>query len=174
MILGRQMLAMRGMLGLVRRPRGGVQRANEPYAAMAQAGGGTGLTTEQITQWMNNLGKRQSGGVEGYYRTSVPVYRAIKLRSDAVARTRLKVYRQDSDDELEWVGEDDPVQGLLDRVNQDWTRLQPRRWPWRSSTGCFEAGIPEGWSMKRWWPTPPGCRDITSEGSFRRSGRRSV
>ena len=71
MILGRQMLAMRGMLGLVRRPRGGVQRANEPYAAMAQAGGGTGLATEQITQWLNNLGKRQSGGVEGYYRTSV-------------------------------------------------------------------------------------------------------
>ncbi len=39
MILERQMLAMRGMLGLGRRPRGGVQRANEPYAAMAQAGG---------------------------------------------------------------------------------------------------------------------------------------
>ena len=47
MILERQLLAMRGMLGLVRRPLQGIQRANEPYAA--QAGGGTGLTTEQIT-----------------------------------------------------------------------------------------------------------------------------
>ena len=123
MILEREMAAVRDRVGgLLRRPRSGVQRANEPYAAMAKAGGGTGLTTEQITEWLNNLGKRQSGGVEGYYRTSVPVYRAIKLRSDAVARARLKVYRLDSDDELEWVGEADPVQGLLDRVNQDWTR----------------------------------------------------
>ena len=122
MILERQLLAMRGMLGLVRWPPRGVQRANEPYGAMSQAGGGSGLTTEQITQWMNMLGKAPSGGASGYYRTSVPVYRAVKLRSDAVARARLKVYRQDSDDELEWVGEADPVQGLLDRVNQDWTR----------------------------------------------------
>ena len=38
MILERQLLAMRGMLGLVRRPLQGVQRANEPYAAMAQVG----------------------------------------------------------------------------------------------------------------------------------------
>ena len=46
----------------------------------------------------------------------------MKLRSDAVARARLKVYRVNQDGEQEWVGEDDPVQGLLDRVNQDWTR----------------------------------------------------
>ena len=77
MILERQMLAMRGMLGLGRRPRGGVQRANEPYAAMSQVSNGTGLATKQIEEWLNNLGKRQSCGVEGYYRTSVPVYRAI-------------------------------------------------------------------------------------------------
>ena len=128
---------------------------------MAQAGGGTGLTTEQITQWMNNLGKRQSGGVEGYYRTSVPVYRAIKLRSDAVARARLKVYRLDSDDELEWVGEADPVQGLLDRVNQDWTRS--RMWRavetylclWGQSFRWINKGgspDPAAWEI---WPLRP-------------------
>ena len=161
MILGRQMLAMRGMLGLVRRPRGGVQRANEPYAAMAQAGGGTGLTTEQITQWMNMLGKAPSGGASGYYRTSVPVYRAVKLRSDAVARARLKVYRLDSDDELEWVGEADPVQGLLDRVNQDWTRS--RMWRavetylclWGQSFRWINKGgspDPAAWEI---WPLRP-------------------
>ena len=122
MILERQLLAMRGMLGLVRRPPQGVQRANEPYAAMAQAGGGTGLTTERIMEWINMRGKAPSGGASGYYRTSVPVYRAVKLRSDAVARARLRVYRLNRDGEQEWVGEADPVQGLLDRVNQDWTR----------------------------------------------------
>ncbi len=162
MILERKATAILNFLGGVhRRPRGGIQRANEPYAAMAQAGGGTGLTTEQITQWLNNLGKRQSVGVEGYYRTSVPVYRAIKLRSDAVARARLKVYRQDSDDELEWVGEADPVQGLLDRVNQDWTRS--RMWRavethlclWGQSFRWINKGgspDPAAWEI---WPLRP-------------------
>ncbi len=73
-------------------------------------------------EWMNMRGKAPSGGASGYYRTSVPIYRAVKLRSDAVARARLKVYRLNRDGEQEWVGEADPVQGLLDRVNQDWTR----------------------------------------------------
>ena len=123
MILERKATAILNFLGGVhRRPRGGIQRANEPYAAMAQAGGGTGLTTEQIREWFSKLGQTPDTGPGGYYRSSVPVYRAVKLRSDAVARARLKVYRLDSDDELEWVGEDDPVQRLLDRVNQDWTR----------------------------------------------------
>ena len=161
MIFERQMLAMRGMLGLGRRPRGGVQRVNEPYAAMSQVSSGVGLATKQIEEWLNNLGKRQSGGVEGYYRTSVPVYRAIKLRSDAVARARLKVYRLDSDDELEWVGEADPVQGLLDRVNQDWTRS--RMWRavetylclWGQSFRWINKGgspDPAAWEI---WPLRP-------------------
>ena len=123
MILQRETTAIRNFLGGVRRrPRDGVLRANEPYAAMAQAGGGTGLTTEQIKEWLSKLGQTTSGGPGTYYRSSVPVYRAVKLRSDAVARARLKVYRVNPDGEQEWVGEDDPVQGLLDRVNQDWTR----------------------------------------------------
>ena len=176
MIFERQMLAMRGMLGLGRRPRGGVQRANEPYAAMSQVSSGVGLATKQIEEWLNNLGKRQSGGVEGYYRTSVPVYRAIKLRSDAVARARLKVYRLDSDDELEWVGEADPVQGLLDRVNQDWTRS--RMWRavetylclWGQSFRWINKGgspDPAAWEI---WPLRPDkvkvmvAKDGTIEG----------
>ena len=177
MILEREMAAVRDRVGgLLRRPRAGVQRANEPYAAMAKAGGGTGLTTEQITEWLANLGKAPSGGVEGYYRTSVPVYRAIKLRSDAVARARLKVYRLDSDDELEWVGEADPVQGLLDRVNQDWTRS--RMWRavetylclWGQSFRWINKGgspDPAAWEI---WPLRPDkvkvvvAKDGTIEG----------
>ena len=123
MILEREVTALRNLLGGVRRrPREGVQRANEPYAAMVQAGGGTGLTTEQIREWLSKLGQTPDTGPGGYYRSSVPVYRAVKLRSDAVARARLKVYRLNSGGEQEWVGEADPVQRLLDRVNQDWTR----------------------------------------------------
>ena len=177
MILEREVTALRNLLGGVRRrPREGVQRANEPYAAMAQAGNGTGIATKQIEEWLNNLGKRQSGGVEGYYRTSVPVYRAIKLRSDAVARARLKVYRLDSDDELEWVGEADPVQRLLDRVNQDWTRS--RMWRavetylclWGQSFRWINKGgspDPAAWEI---WPLRPDkvkvmvAKDGTIEG----------
>ena len=155
MILEREVTALRNLLGGVRRrPREGVQRANEPYApAMPQAGGGTGLTTEQITQWMNNLGKRQLGGVEGYYRTSVPVYRAIKLRSDAVARARLKVYRLNRDGDQEWVGEADPVQGLLDRVNQDWTRS--RMWRAVETYLCL-------WGQSFRWINKGGSPDPTA------------
>ena len=91
----------------------------------------------------------------------MPVYRAVKLRSDAVARARLKVYRMDSDDELEWVGEDDPVQGLLDRVNQDWTRS--RMWRAVETYLCLwgqsfrwvnRAGSPDP-AMWEIWPLRP-------------------
>ena len=93
-----------------------------PMLPWPRLAGGTGLTTEQIKEWFSKLGQTPDTGPGGYYRSSVPVYRAVKLRSDAVARARLKVYRLNRDGEQEWVGEDDPVQELLDRVNQDWTR----------------------------------------------------
>lgn len=56
-----------------------------------------------------------------YYAKSVPVYRAVKLRADAVASARLKVYLPNADDDLEWVGEDHPVQVFLDHVNAWWS-----------------------------------------------------
>ena len=72
MILEREATAVRNFLGGVRRrPREGVQRANELYAAMAQAGGGTGLTTEQIKEWLSKLGQTPDTGPGGYYRSSV-------------------------------------------------------------------------------------------------------
>lgn len=51
-----------------------------------------------------------------FYATSVPVFRAVKLRSDAVASAPMKVF-QETQGELEWVGNRHPVQELLDRVN---------------------------------------------------------
>ncbi len=60
----------------------------------------------------------------GYYATSSAVYSAVRLRSDAVARPPLRVYRRAAtagDWHREWVGPDHPAQRLLDRVNPHWT-----------------------------------------------------
>lgn len=56
-----------------------------------------------------------------YYATSVPAYRAIKLRADAIAEAPLLVYRRKSDGTPEAVGKRHPVQDLLDRMNTWWT-----------------------------------------------------
>ena len=151
MILGREIAAVRdGAAGLFRRFGTGVQRANEPYAAMAQHGRGVGLTTAQIGEWLANVGKAPAGGLGGYYRSSVPVYRAVKLRSDAVARARLKVYRLNPDGEREWAGESDPTQQLLDRVNVDWTRS--RMWRAVETNLCL-------WGQSFRWVNRADSRD---------------
>ncbi len=59
-----------------------------------------------------------------YFATSVPVYAAVRLRADAVARAPLRVYRRSAvggESRREWVGHDHPAQRLLDRVNPHWT-----------------------------------------------------
>ena len=59
-----------------------------------------------------------------YFATSAPVYAAVRLRADAVARPPLKVYRRVAtagDWQREWVGPEHPAQRLLDRVNPHWT-----------------------------------------------------
>ena len=56
-----------------------------------------------------------------YYAKSVPAYRAIKLRADAVASAPLRVYRRRGDDVPEALPSDAPVQSLLDHVNPYWT-----------------------------------------------------
>jgi len=56
-----------------------------------------------------------------YYAQSVSVYAAIKLRQEAIARVPLFVYRE-TEDGLEKVEPDHPLQAVLDRVNRWWTR----------------------------------------------------
>ena len=59
-----------------------------------------------------------------YFATSVPVYAAIRLRADAVARAPLKIYSQvvqTGKARRQWVGPQHPAQKLLDRVNPHWT-----------------------------------------------------
>ncbi|PZC47484.1 MAG: Phage portal protein BeeE [Chloroflexi bacterium] len=59
-----------------------------------------------------------------YYAASVPVYRAVKLRADAVAQAPMKVYKRDNLGELSWVGPRHPVQQLLERVNPWWSHFE--------------------------------------------------
>ena len=59
-----------------------------------------------------------------YYPKSVPVYSAIKLRADSVARAPIRVYQKGMKDgkaTKALVGDDHPVQSLMDRVNPFWT-----------------------------------------------------
>ena len=52
-----------------------------------------------------------------YYATSVPIYSAIKVRSDALARPQVLVLRDG-----EPVADEHPVQRLMDRVNRWYSR----------------------------------------------------
>jgi HK97 family phage portal protein len=54
------------------------------------------------------------------YATSVTVHAAVRLRANAVARARLKAHIL-VNDQLEWVGENHPVQRLIDKVNPFWS-----------------------------------------------------
>ena len=59
-----------------------------------------------------------------YFATSAPVYSAVRLRADSVARPPLRVYRHIAAAGVphrEWVGPEHPAQRLLDRVNPHWT-----------------------------------------------------
>ena len=59
-----------------------------------------------------------------YYATSVPVYAAIKMRADALARTPAAVYRRNGAGERVLVAPDHPVRQLLDRVNRWYSRSE--------------------------------------------------
>ena len=77
-------------------------------------------------QLASQLGAAESGGwadpkYGDYYAQSVPAYRAIKLRADAIASAPLRVYQQRADGSPEPVEATHPVQDLLSRVNQWWT-----------------------------------------------------
>lgn len=88
------------------------QRANRAAAAdLDRFHGGSGLGPE----WA----RTEYGD---YYATSVSVYAAIKLRADALSRPAAVVYRLTADGGRLSVGEAHPVQRLLDRVNQWYTR----------------------------------------------------
>ena len=78
-----------------------------------------------IAKWLELLEVRRTGGqgMVGNFLRVPTVYKAVRLRSDAVARGRPKVYKPTRSGREEWVGNDDPVQNLLDHVNDGATRV---------------------------------------------------
>ena len=108
------------MMDLLRKVRGwfGGERYL-PGTGEEYGGGGDALTL------MSARGVEYSPANYGnYYATSVPVYGAIRLRSEAVSRPPLRVYRRElagSDEGLTWVGPSHDAQRLLDTVNRHWS-----------------------------------------------------
>ncbi len=88
-----------------------------------------------------------------YYPTSVPVYRAIKLRSDAVSRAPLQAFTRQPDGELEWVGEEHPVQELLDSMNPWWSHADI----WRGVETYLSI-----WGSAFLWINKPSKIDVTT------------
>ena len=89
-------------------------KANEPLAAMLARRGGS----DQVGRdWANPA-------FGNFYATNVHVYRAVKLRADAVGSARLKVWKTDRAGKREWVGDDHPIQQALDKVNPFWSGVQ--------------------------------------------------
>ena len=112
------------MRGVARQAIQSAVRANRPLgAAMQTNSGGTGLRTSDIDQWLANIFNTQTGHFDKMrqYGDSAIVYRAIKMRADAVARAPLKAHKTKRTGELEWVGANHPVQQHLDRMNPWWT-----------------------------------------------------
>jgi len=90
-----------------------LEKANEPLAAYLKRSGGS---DQQGISWANTkFGE--------YYATTTHVYRAVKLRADAVASARLKAWVLNNRGERVWVGENHVVQKLLDHVNPFWSRV---------------------------------------------------
>ena len=92
-----------------------------------------------------------------YYATSVPVYAAIKVRSEALSRAPAVVYRQGPAGERMAVGAAHPAQQLLDRVNRWYTRTDLWRATetylnlWGSAFWAVEYdkdGRPEIWPLR--------------------------
>ena len=86
-----------------------------------------------------------------YYAQSVPAYRAIKLRADAVAGAPLLVYRRLSGESPQQVEEKHPVQVLLNKVNGWWTAADL----WRATETYLSI-----WGSAFWYIEKQGTRPI--------------
>ncbi len=93
-----------------------------------------------------------------YYASAVSVYAAIKLRTDALSRPELMVYRRQPDGTLLPVGQEHPARQLLDRVNPWHTRQDL----WRATETYLNLWGSSFWALEkdergRWeiWPLRP-------------------
>lgn len=99
-----------------------LSRANKPLAASLPLSTGEGLTTEGINKWLAGLFSQSADTRKLHqYKASVPVYFAVNIRGDAVARAPMKAYTVKGRNELEELPANHPVQKHLAGVNPWWT-----------------------------------------------------
>lgn len=83
-----------------------------------------------------------------YYFTSPLVYAAVRLRAEAVARPRLKVWTMSSDGTEQESLEDHPLQLLLDKANEWWSAGDL----WRGTSTLFDLFGAVFWVMDKAGP----------------------
>ena len=105
-----------------------------------------------------------------YYATSVPIYSAIRIRSEALARPKVTVLRRTAGDWLP-VGDDHPAQRLMDSVN-GW---QTRGELWRATETYLNLWGSAFWALERdergqweiWTLRPDRMRVLPDKGEIR-------
>ena len=104
-----------------------------------------------------------------YYATSVPIYSAIRIRSEALARPKVTVLRRTAGDWLP-VGDDHPAQRLMDSVN-GW---QTRGELWRATETYLNLWGSAFWALERdergkweiWTLRPDRMRVLPDKGKY--------
>lgn len=107
-----------------------------------------------------------------YYATSPLVYAAVKLRADALARPRLKVWTMSADGTEQESLEDHPLQLLLDKASEFWASGDL----WRGTSTLFDLygaafwvldkGGPGSLPTRIWLARPDRMRVIPSKDSY--------
>ena len=113
-------------------------------AARMRPGGGAALERADALRWTDGMADGWTPpSYAGYFAASAPVYAAIRLRADSVARARLRIYSLANGREP--VPPDHPAQKLLDRANPHWTGGDL----WRATETYLNLWGTAYWSVER-------------------------
>ena len=114
-------------------------------AARMKPGGGSALERADALRWTDGLMDGWTPtDYAAYFAASAPVYAAIRLRADSVARARLRIHTLRNGGR-EPVPPDHPAQKLLDRANPHWTGGDL----WRATETYLNLWGAAYWSVER-------------------------
>ena len=114
-------------------------------AARMKPGGGSALERADALRWTDGLTDGWTPtDYATYFAASAPVYAAIRLRADSVARARLRIHTLRNGGR-EPVPPDHPAQKLLDRANPHWTGGDL----WRATETYLNLWGTAYWSVER-------------------------
>lgn len=106
-----------------------------------------------------------------YYAKAVSVYACVKLRSDALAKPRLRIYEEAADGSRMEVPPSHPARLMFDRVNPFWTRGRL----WRATETALSLWGQAFWGVAKdrsgrpaelWWLRPDRMRVVPSETGY--------